>query len=83
MAEKKIAAKKTAEKKTAVKKETFKAFNVRVKGGGLNVRKDPEVKDGNILQVLADGSETEVIGIQEGWYQIKEGWIKAEFTERV
>lgn len=83
MAEKKTAAKKPAEKKPAPKKETFETFKVRVAGGGLNVRREPEMKDGNVIKVLANGSEVEVTGAKDSWYKIKEGWIMAEYTDRI
>lgn len=76
MAEKKTTAKKPAEKKE------FEKFKTRVVGGTLNVRKQPS-KDAEIKKVLKVDETVEVIGQDKEWYQIKDGWIMAQFTERI
>lgn len=75
-----------AEKKTTVKKPAekteFEKFKARVVGGTLNVRKQPS-KDAEIKKVLKVDETVEVIGQDKEWYQIKDGWIMAQFTERI
>lgn len=76
-----MATKKEAAKKPAEKKE-FKKLKARVVGGTLNVRKQPS-KDAEIKRVLESDETVEVIGQDKEWYQIKGGWIMAQFTERI
>lgn len=80
---KKAAEKKPEEKKQTKKKEAFEKFKAQVVYGSLNVRKDPEVKEGNIVETLPVKTMVEVIGEKDGWYKIKEGWVMAKYTDRV
>lgn len=75
-----IMAEKKATKKPAEK--TFEKFKARVVGGNLNVRKKPDM-EADVAKVLKCDETVEVIGKAEGWYQIKGGWIMAQFTERI
>ena len=80
---KKAAEKKPAEKKQTVKKEEFETIKAQVVYGSLNVRKDPEIKDGNIVETLPVSTVVEVIGQQDDWYQIDKGWIMAKYTDKI
>ena len=79
---KKTSTKKQAEKKTEKKKE-FEVFKARVVFGSLNVRKTPEIKEGNIVKILPCDTVVSIIGTQEDWYKIDAGWIMAKYTDRV
>ena len=62
-------------------KGEFEEFDAVVLYGSLNVRTDPFVEDGNIVNVLPIKSVVHVIGAYRGWYRIKDGWIMAKYTE--
>ena len=80
---KKAAEKKPVEKKQTVKKDEFETFKAKVVYGSLNVRKDPEIKEGNIIKSLPVDTVVTIIGQKDDWYKIKEGWIMSKYTDRV
>lgn len=80
---KKAAEKKPVEKKQTKKKETFEIFKAQVVYGSLNVRKEPEIKEGNIVETIPVKTVVEVIGQKGDWYQIDKGWIMRKYTDIV
>lgn len=60
-------------------------FDIVYATSGLNFRLDPEVKDGNKIELIPRGSEIKVIGkTSNGWYLAKYngkiGYVSAEYT---
>lgn len=51
-----------------------------VKGGLLNVRRCPQLT-APIEKVLKNGETVEILETIEGWYQIADGYIRAEYVE--
>lgn len=52
--------------------------------GKLNVRSTPERSSdpkSNIIGELAHGTRRQVLGVQDGWVKVKEGWIMGEFVK--
>ena len=52
---------------------------VKITADALNVRSGPST-DYNTVTSLASGKVVKVLGTQDGWYQISDGYISAEYT---
>jgi len=48
--------------------------------GDVNVRESPSA-DGRVMAWLLEGQGVEVFAIADGWAQVKDGYIKAEWLE--
>lgn len=58
------------------------SFYVRITASSLNVRSGPAASSGKVGS-LAAGRIVKVLAAENGWYQIKNGYISADYTERV
>lgn len=53
---------------------------VKVSSGTLNVRNKPV--DGEVLKRLSNGTELNIIGYDNGWYQLdKDQWVSADYVK--
>lgn len=54
-----------------------------VTADNLNIRQEPVLDPGNVIAQALLGERYLVLGQEEGWIQIEEGWISADYAEVV
>ncbi len=70
---------KVAEKTEKTAKKTAKKYGFVV-GGALNVRKEP-VKGAEIVKVVENGAKLEILGKENGFFKVPEGYVMNEYVE--